>query len=80
MSDTDFAKLWTAEFRNNLLARRERVAKSLARLKNRDSTYCRAHELMVRLYDAALSAVDRQLAMEAVSKSKGVHTSVERVP
>ena len=57
----EFSELWPSQFRQEIKLKRFKVAKSLDSLKNRDSDYAHAHELMIRIYDATLAAIDEAI-------------------
>lgn len=62
--ETNFSELWSAElirlFRNKQFV----ASQSLHALKNPESSYGRAHVLMLRLYDVCLVAIQKELADE----------------
>ena len=56
--ERDFALLWHAEFRRDVVAKLRRVEQSLNSLQSTGGAYRRGHEHMVSAYRETLRAID----------------------
>lgn len=62
MSDTDFPRIWLAEFLRDMRKREKHVALCLKHVKNPQSNYAEGFRVMLRVYERAIAHAESELA------------------
>lgn len=61
MTDYVFSERWPQDLLNGLKAKRAEKVLWQSRLKKTDTDFARAYDIVIRMYDAAIAAAEREL-------------------